>query len=389
MNNRYIPFLCCLIPSAAIAGCGADAQQSTAGFGGEPAGGSAAVTGAAGSISPTGAGGTAVTGAGGTTQPVGGGGTAVIGAGGTVISGGGVPTGAGGSVISGAGGTIGGGTGGADPAGGVATAMGTEYTFTTGHFTVPPGAEVYKCQDFTNPFGKDIGIVQEVTSLTPGSHHMFAFILPNGQLTLKDSLVDCPGGGVEFHDYLTTSGTPIATVTYPDKTGRIFSQANGLRLNVHLINSGTDPKDAFVVYKVVYVDPVGLVNKVASLFLNQVLLSVPPGMSTQSRSYSLPQDINLMGTASHMHKRGVHFVATASTGQTLYDGTEWQEPMPKSFDPPLPLKAGTKITWACTYNNDTGQTLSFGESAANNEMCIFPGEFYNSTGTQIAYQAIF
>jgi hypothetical protein len=90
-----------------------------------------------------------------------------------------------------------------------------------------------------------------------------------------------------------------------------------------------------------------------------------------------------------MHKQGIHFVATTSTGQTLYDGTEWAEPTPKSFNPPLHLASGTRITWACTYNNTTGKTLTFGESAGTNEMCIFPGEFYNSTGQQISYQAIF
>jgi hypothetical protein len=87
-----------------------------------------------------------------------------------------------------------------------------------------------------------------------------------------------------------------------------------------------------------------------------------------------------------MHKQGVHFVAKTNTGVTLYDGTEWAEPLPKGFDPAVPLKAGTQITWSCTYNNATGQTLTFGESALTNEMCIFPGEFYNKTGAQISYQ---
>src|SRR5882724_7615564 len=112
-------------------------------------------------------------------------------------------------------------------------------------------------------------------------------------------------------------------------------------------------------------------------------------MSTQSRTYSLGQEIWLIGDASHMHKRGIRFQASTDKGDMLYDGTDWQEPKLKSFSPALHLMPGTKITWACTYNNDTGQTLSFGESAANNEMCIFPGEFYNATGTQISYQAIF
>ncbi len=370
MKNSYLELVSCLLPSLALVACGADATPAPFEGGGAPNGG--VPTGTGGSVVASSGG--SVTGSGGMTLPAGTGGVQVAGTGGAPVI-----TGSGGAPS--AGGSVG--------AGGASMTAGTEYTFTTSHFSVPPGAEVYKCQDFTNPFKKDIGIVQEVTDLTPGSHHMFAFVMPNGQLSLMGSLADCPEGGTEFHDYLTTSGSPVSTVTYPANTGRIFAASNGLRLNVHLINTGSAPKDAFVVFKVTYVDPGMLTNKVASIFLNQVALSVPPGMSTQSKTYTLTQDINMMGSASHMHKQGIHFVASTNTGQTLYDGTEWQEPQPKSFNPPLHLASGTRITWACTYNNTTGKTLTFGESAGTNEMCIFPGEFYNSTGQQISYQALF
>jgi hypothetical protein len=46
------------------------------------------------------------------------------------------------------------------------------------------------------------------------------------------------------------------------------------------------------------------------------------------------------------------------------------------FSPALGLSAGTSIRWACSYTNNTGQTLTFGESAAKNEMCIFTGTYY-------------
>ncbi len=355
MNTRQIALLSCLLQPVVVTACGGSEELAPADHQHASASGSGGESTSAGSDD----------------------------------TGGATTTGTGGAKTTGTGGAKATGAGGATGSGDTPTVSGSEYTFTTGHFSVPPGAEVYKCQDFTNPFGKDIGIVKEETTLTAGSHHMFAFVMPNAQLTLKDNLVDCPGGGVEFHDYLTTSGTPLATTTYPDSTGRIFSSGNGLRLNVHYINATSDPKDAFIVYKVSFVDPATLTNKVGSIFLNQVGVRVPPGMSTQSKTYTLSQDINLMGDASHMHSRGVHFVASTDSGQMLYDGTEWQEPKPQSFDPPLHLAAGTKITWACTYNNPTGQTLTFGESAATNEMCIFPGEFYNATGQQISYQAIF
>jgi hypothetical protein len=288
----------------------------------------------------------------------------------------------------GAGGMAPAGTGGMPPgAGGTPnTPGGMDYEFKTGSFSVAPGGEVYKCQDFTNPFGKDTAVVQMDTALTQGSHHMFAFVMPNNQLTLKGSLADCPSGGVEFHEYLTTTGSPQTTTQYPAGIGRIFAAGNGLRLNVHLINTGGAPKDASITFKVRVVDPASLDQRVASIFLNQVGLRVPAGMSTQSKTYAIPQEIWLMDTASHMHKRGIHFVATAGA-QNIYDGTEWAEPTPKTFDPPLHLASGTQITWSCTYNNDSGGALSFGESASKNEMCILVGEFYNKGGAQITDQA--
>jgi hypothetical protein len=267
------------------------------------------------------------------------------------------------------------------------TGSASEYTFETSKFSVPAGQEVFKCQDFSNPFGKDIGIVEMVTDLTPGSHHMFAFVLPAAQATLTGSLVDCPSGGVEFHEYLTTNGSPETTTTYPAGVGRMFTAGNSLRLNVHLINTDANPKDAFVKFTVHYVDPATLDYRAAAIFLNQVGVRVPPGQSTQSRSYTLSEDVSLIGAGSHMHKQGTHFVAQTNTGETIYDGTDWQEPKPKLYAPPLNLTAGTTITWSCTYQNDTGRTLTFGESALTNEMCIFPGEFYNKSGVQISYQA--
>src|SRR5579871_4736188 len=49
-----------------------------------------------------------------------------------------------------------------------------QFVVQTSTFTVDPGAEVYKCQDFANPFaGKSVGVVATEMFLTAGSHHAF------------------------------------------------------------------------------------------------------------------------------------------------------------------------------------------------------------------------
>jgi hypothetical protein len=262
-----------------------------------------------------------------------------------------------------------------------------EFVIQTGTFTVDPGGEVYKCQDFTNPFGgKSVGVVATETDLTKGSHHMFAFVMPNEQLSLFDGLSDCPGGGTEFHEYLTTAASPHMSTAYADGIGRYFDAANGLRMNVHLFNSTSEPVDAFIKLTVKTVDPGRLKYKAASIFLNYLGLKVPPGVSTQTGSYVLPTDIWLLGAASHMHRLGTHFEAKTDDGTMLYQTDEWAEPAPARFDPPLALTTGTRIDWSCEYANDTGTTITFGDSAVKNEMCIFPGEFYNEQGEQLTAQ---
>ncbi len=48
----------------------------------------------------------------------------------------------------------------------------------------------------------------------------------------------------------------------------------------------------------------------------------------------------------------------------------------------------SSITWTCTYNNETGGTLTFGDSAEKNEMCIFLARFYSApSGDEIECQS--
>jgi hypothetical protein len=91
-----------------------------------------------------------------------------------------------------------------------------------------------------------------------------------------------------------------------------------------------------------------------------------------------------------MNSRGISEVATSSTGAMLANATTWDEPPPSIYNLPVTLNPGDTITWTCTYNNSTGMTLHFGESAATNEMSIYLARYYstNANDTQIACQAV-
>jgi hypothetical protein len=249
-------------------------------------------------------------------------------------------------------------------------------TLTMDTFTVDPGKEVYMCQDFANPFqGVQADIKTWELHMAQGSHHMFAFYTPNAT---NAHVVTCPQGGLQFQPFTFGSQTANQVATYPQGIGATIPPTTGFTLNVHYINPGTTPITGHVALTIYVAKPNIITQHVGILFLNQGLLNVPATgqPSTSTSSFTLPQDIHLLTSVSHMHKRATDFTATTSTGQTLFQTNQWAEPAPKQYSPATLLSAGTKITWSCTYVNDTGQVLTFGESAATNVMCISVSTFY-------------
>jgi hypothetical protein len=104
-------------------------------------------------------------------------------------------------------------------------------------------------------------------------------------------------------------------------------------------------------------------------------------------------DLNLLSVSGHMHRRGTHFVGAAvlpdGTKKTLYTTETWDEPTPATFTPAIAIPSGSSIQWTCSYANDTGKTLRFGESASTNEMCILGGTYYPAPGGNGIYDQDF
>jgi hypothetical protein len=252
-------------------------------------------------------------------------------------------------------------------------------TLTMTQFTVQPGQEVFYCQNFANPWKKQVDIKTYSLNMGMGSHHMFAFYASNAT---NGALAACPSGGLTFGPFTFSAQSPQATITYPATVGATLPAATGFQLMVHYLNTTGAPITSSVALTMYIAKPNVVTNHAGSLFLNNALISVPASCTTGCQStstYTLPQAVNILSADSHMHKYATNFVATLSTGQTLFQTTQWAEPPAKVYSPPLAIPAGTTITWTCTDVNTTGTTLTFGESANTNVMCISSNIFYPVT----------
>jgi hypothetical protein len=151
----------------------------------------------------------------------------------------------------------------------------------------------------------------------------------------------------------------------------------GFMLNAHFLNVRESAFTATLSVTFHLAVPGAVTAYAGVIFMNNLGITIPPTRQpvTSTRTTTLPQNVNVIASASHMHDRATGFLATSGS-QTLYTTPSWSNPTPAFYDPPLHLASGSEVTWGCTYVNDTGQTLTFGESAATNVMCIYTMHFY-------------
>jgi len=261
-------------------------------------------------------------------------------------------------------------------------------TLTMGSFMLAAGQEIYKCQNFDNPFGaKDTAVNRIVTDMAPGSHHLHVYHMTTSSTrTLEDCTI------ADFHPLMHAASRPHVETTYPAGMAVKLLGTSGIRIQVHYLNTTTQALMVNAVLKLSPTDASTITKWISELYFSRATLSVPPGNGqTVTTSCTVPNTygpIGLVYGGSHMHMRGVDFTAKTGTGLSLGETTQWDDPPPFVYDPPVMLNPGDTISWTCTYDNQTGKTLTFGESAQANEMCIYLARFYSAPdGAQLECQA--
>jgi hypothetical protein len=203
---------------------------------------------------------------------------------------------------------------------------------------------------------------------------MFLFFSPGAT---DGAIEDCPNGGFEFHPYPFSAQSKDFTMGYPSGVGSKIPGSMGFMLNAHFLNVTTTDFQATLTVTLHIAAPGSITQYAGVMFMNNVGLQIPPNNqpTTVTATCTVPYAMNVMGSASHMHTRATDFVAT-SGAQQLYTTQAWADPVPAKYTPPIQLASGSSVTWSCTYVNDTNATLTFGESATKNVMCIYSMQFY-------------
>jgi hypothetical protein len=247
-------------------------------------------------------------------------------------------------------------------------------TFVLDTFELEAGGEVYKCQNFVNPSGRDVAILQSQSAMSAGSHHLAVFRYDENT---NGELEDC--SGLEFHQTLHAAQTKTARTTYPAGVGVYLKAIDGIRLNAHYYNTSGATIRPKIEIVLDYVDADAVEHMAAQIYMNDSTLDIPPGRGKGGGTLAIPSEvgaIRIISAQSHMHRRAVGFESRLEDGTLLYETESWNEPPVKVFSPAVELLPGSPLTWSCDYQNETAGHLKFGESADTDEMCVLTGFYY-------------
>jgi len=249
--------------------------------------------------------------------------------------------------------------------------------------TVNPGDEQFWCYYKNVPGSGEVDIGGFKSWMTKGaSHHFITFHTATGGA--DGSLVSCAFGSGDWV-YATSKSGQIIGMDMPPNVGLPFQAGSKLVMNMHLINTSTAVVKPVVKLNVYFAKNMQYrAGSVFSLAANAQIAVPPNGTQTVRGSCTAGAGAKFFLWTTHSHKfttaDDINYISGGKTTNIVHT-TDWEDPGTHVWGPPdfLTTKAGDSFSYSCTYKNTLSQTLTFGETAAHNEMCLAIGYYFPDT----------
>jgi hypothetical protein len=266
-----------------------------------------------------------------------------------------------------------------------------------GRMTLHPGQEGVFCNPMGIParYGGQEAYMVGVSGIVSGGTHHFIMAYSNSPLGSPPLCPDTGSGQVyegtgNFQDYAVDPGFmsvfkaiyQIAfgagqgpyTLRFPDGYGRALPLGS-FESSHHIWNPTARPLDICAKLNVEAASAGEVRFPMATFVGNAPGLAIPPHAEhIIERTLLAPFDMDVVVLMSHAH----HFLTRfeifayrngATTTDSLYASTKWNNPATVVHDPPVRIKQGDGMTYRCTFNNTSDTTVMFGVGRTS-EMCM-------------------
>ena len=262
--------------------------------------------------------------------------------------------------------------------------------------TLEAGLETERCMFYRVP-AEGLYVNRQEIRYTPGSHHVLVFKTPytdvptttiRGETIDTSAVFDCGANGAtgDWEVQGVAGGAqsaagPPGIEGLPTDTALKIDGGSLLLVNAHYLNASDKALDAEIYINFYTIAPAQVTREAGIFFMYDPFIRVPAQSASVAReACSVSKDVTLVNAQSHMHARGVGYVAnlldaSGAQLQQLYTTTTWQHVVSKRLDPPVQISAGQMIDFRCSYTNNETHVVSQGRTTRD-EMCMFIGLYY-------------
>jgi hypothetical protein len=262
--------------------------------------------------------------------------------------------------------------------------------------TLAAGEETTKCWYFATPNATSTAVTRWESQMTPGSHHMIVFFetqgsQPEGTISDDCSIIDAGGMGGAVWNY--SAQTPYADQQLPTSVsppvGMDVSPGQRGFIQMHYLNSSDQPLTAHVTLNVhTHADGAAFTPAAPYItFHNEIEI---PAMSnaTFGGRCPVPTDRDFYQLGTHAHKQATRMSVRDGDGAMIVDTDNWSEPEGQEWlDAPFHRFSSGTLNYSCDYYNPTMRTITTGDSAATDEMCMAVGYMFPATEPTLCVHA--
>ena len=231
--------------------------------------------------------------------------------------------------------------------------------------------DTYRCVRITIP--SDMYITNIVAQAPAGTHHTVLSIAGANGTAGADGEQDCSVSTLGMV-MLYASGVGTSPLDFPSGVGIKVTAGQQIHLNLHLFNATDNPLsgDSAILVKSQPTPPPTLAEMVfAGAFRILLPANNQPANVTGGCVASAPY--TLFAVWPHMHKIATHQKVELTRGGTttvLHDlAYTFEEQKYYLKTPEVQVQTGDRIDVTCTFVNNTGGLVTFGDSS-NKEMCF-------------------
>ncbi len=260
---------------------------------------------------------------------------------------------------------------------------------------IESGQEIERCQLVLAPPG-GLFIHKDEVRFTVGSHHVLLYKTPytsipatnrHGVAVNGAEVHDCASGAIDAWDVngivagsQSRDGDSIVG-ELPEGVAITVEAGTVLLMNTHYLNATSSPIDADARVNLYTLPKEQVKTEAGVMFFYNPFIRIPAnGKASAEMRCPVPRDISIVRLQSHMHRRGVGFVADLGDGagvaqDEIYTSHTWEKVPAKSYAPLLAIKAGHSIDYRCDYANTEARDVMQGLTTKD-EMCMLIGPYF-------------